>query len=331
MKKLINFFKSQRGAMFSMDARVALVVASVLAGAISVQVVQKIQRDRIAATEGGVLELMIGLENYYRATIPATVPDSFNDGGTDDFESAIIDDGYVDNASLVVDAWGNDWTYDYCETTRTIDGITRPIFYAVIYSHGPDEANDSAVTADFLPNGSTCASSFGAWQPENDDIGAKFTSIDVERERVARHQRQAKEVIDALQAYETGLFLDNQRHCASVGNPGGDKRCNWDTTGGNEYDLGEEARMNYYPSSTLDAGDSATPPNNYYYEVYALGTGSSYDPGSANGMRNFVELLGLPTEYATDPWGNSLCYDSNSTDRDEAPFLATIKYDNTCP
>lgn len=335
---MMKWFNKQRGAMFSMDARIALVVGSILAGTIGVQVVQKIQRDRLELAEASAFALVKALDSYMNASpngpMPYGYPSTF-DTGTHNFALRVLEEGYAKEGILPTDSWNNTWIYDACQTNMTIEGIVVSIYYAAVYSMGPDGIADSG-TNDFLTD-ATCQADYAAWAPANDDIGTKYTSLELQRDRVLEYKRRAQTVVAALQAYENTLFLENQRFCAIPANQT-NSRCNWDTTSG--YEIGEEALLNYYPRSVLDTLDGGASPGNFYYSMNRSGilgsTAGNWVFGTLVGGANFtsetlVNTLGLSTEYATDPWGRRLCYHSNASGVMEAPFLATVSYATSCP
>lgn len=341
---MMNWLKKQRGALFSMDARIALVVGSILAGTIGVQVVQKIQRDRVELAGAQALSIMKALDNYLSdepSTLASAVvyghPSTFSTG-TNNYASIVLDGGYASEPIATTDPWGNEWVYEGCATNLSIEGVTVSVYYAAVYSRGPDGIADSG-TNDFLVN-ATCAADYGAWEVANDDIGMKYTNLELQRTRVAEYRRRAQTVLAALQTYENTRFLDNQRFCSNSGNQA-NARCNWDTSASSPgYDLGEEARMNYYPRSSLDTLDSGTSPNDFYYDMNGGGFGGGVSGhwtfGSTPVGMNFnsellINEIGLSQEYVTDPWGRRLCYHSNSGGVLEAPFLATVSYASSCP
>lgn len=347
-----NYFTRQRGAMFSMDARIALVIASILAGVIGTQAMQRIERSRVETAEQGVVQLMHGLETYYNTVSPTVLPPgnpSTFGSGAGNFASVILDTGIVPDASLVTDPWGNDWIYDTCTVADTIEGIGMNVQYAVLYSMGPDATADSGEN-DFLSQGS-CAADFADWSPQGDDIGMKFNSLEIEQARAEKTKEQLTAVVQALQAYETQMYLRNQQICKDLDDPnvlpaednpaaGRSPGCDFDTDG--LYDSGEEIKFNYYPRSTLDgntsyylvpgAGDDtgAGIPNSNF-TVDAQGK-DAYNPNSVNDMQTFLQLLGLSNDYLRDPWGRMLCYKSNASSpaATQAPFTASVTYTNTC-
>lgn len=318
--------KGQRGAMFSMDARIALVIASVLAGVVGTQVVQRIERGRVEAAESGVQTLISGLENYYKTVslnaIPPGDPSTFNTGAGN-FQSVVLDTGIVPQANLATDPWDRNWVYDTCTAAATIEGVQVNVHYAVLYSGGPNLTNESG-SNDFLTN-AACAANYAAWNTTADDIGVKFNTFDIERERVDEMKRKLADIEGALQAYETSRFLENQTYCSNGANQGQTPRCDYN---GGGYITGEEISLNYFPRSTND-GTAA----DYYIPDGRTATGNELNTVSntAASITSLMTLLGLSSNYVRDPWGRLLCYESNRTDNTQAPFTAKVEYTNTCP
>ncbi|MBI1364086.1 MAG: hypothetical protein GC134_08880 [Proteobacteria bacterium] len=350
-----NILRNQHGAMFSMDARIALVVASILAVSLGGMQMSRIERTKVENTDVAAELITKGIETYYISTGITTVPTSWAN-----VQTLVFDTGLVENQTLNADAWGSAWVYDTCtETNVSIDGIVVPsVQYFAIYSPGKDGTNDSG-TGDFLTNGS-CAADYGAWQPANDDIGRKFSTLDIEKSRVKVFRRQGEEITKALSAYEARLFTENQNYCSNklalfmAGNaaqdPANDDRCDWmdvqdvnqanpnyinssSRADDNTYDIGEEGRANYYPRSSLE---------NQNLDVYyvpdlrtaaSLGVQATYDVGAAasatNSMEALMELLSLPRTYAVDPWNRRLRYNSNVTNVGQAPFTTSIEFCTT--
>ena len=316
----------QRGAMFSMDARIALVIASVLAGVVGTQVVQRIERSRVEAAEIGVQQLLDGLENYYKTvslnSIPPGDPSTF-DSGAGNFKSVIVDTGIVSQANLATDPWNRTWRFDKCTATATIEGVQTTVQYAVLYSDGPNLTAESG-TGDFLTN-AACAANYGAWNVAGDDIGVKFNTFDIERERVSEMKRKLAAIEGALQAYEATKFLENQAFCATPANQSTTPRCDVTNDG---YITGEEVALNYFPKSVND-GTAAV----YYIPNGKAASGSEMASvsNSAASMTSFLTMLGLSSNYLRDPWGRLLCYESNRTDNTSGPFTAKVEYTNSCP
>lgn len=316
--------KAQRGAMFSMDARIALIIASVLAGVVGTQVIQRIERNRVAAAEEGVQQLLEGLKNYYKTVsldaIPPGSPDAFN-SGTGNFEAVIVDQGLVAQDNLNTDPWGNVWTYEACSRAATIEGMPVTVHHVILFSHGPDGVADAG-TGDILTSGA-CATDYASWNVAGDDIGEKFSTFDIERDRVNLTRRNLAAIQDGLGAYESSRFMENQAECLD-----GVPLAECDFNGNGTYETGEEVGFNYFPQSVNDLTAAE-----YYIPDARLATGSEMASvsNSLADMQSFVSMLGLNNEYAVGPWGRRLCYESNRTNQLSAPFTVKIEYNDTCP
>jgi hypothetical protein len=326
---------TQRGAMFSMDARIALVVASVLAVSIGGMQMSRIERTKIENTDIAADLIIKGIEAYYLNTGITTVPATWAN-----VQTLVFDAGFVENQSINVDAWGTAWRYDVCSVNNVmIDGVRVPtVHYIALYSPGKDGVYDSGA-GDFLPN-ATCAASYGAWTPANDDIGRKFSTLDIEKRRVELYRRQAQEISTALTALEGRMFIQNQQFCGGLtpAAAAATARCNFDLASG--YTAGEEANYNYYPKSSVDT----TAGRRYYVGNNAVGTVTGdarvaaggtfernlFDPtaaaGSSASMETLMQLLNLPTTHAVDPWNRRLRYDSNVTGSTVPPYSAAIEF-----
>lgn len=328
----------QRGALFSMDARIALIIASILAAVISVEAMQHIQRSRVETAEAGIQSLMDGLETYYRTVSITTFP-----ANVTDFVADVVDSGIVTDSSLATDPWGHNWVYDTCSTTSTMEGVSVTVQYATLFSDGPDGVDDTSSAGNTL-NPSTCASDFANFKPQNDDIGMKFNTLDIERERVEKSRTQLQQIIAALQTYETQMFMRNQTICQAMaaGSYGGAPQnripgCNYN--GDATYDSGEEVKLNYFPKSTLDtsaakylvpnAGNTGGGAPNSNFSTDAQGK-TTYNPTSATDMNTLMTLIGLSTDMSTDPWGRRLCYKSNVSLVDQGPYNVSVTYNNSC-
>ena len=328
----------QRGAMFSMDARIALIIASVLAGVVGTQVIQRIERNKVGAAEQGVAQLMEGLKNYYTtvsldAIPPGGVADAFNTSTAtpeDDFESVILDEGLVTQDNLNTDPWGEVWTYDECQRDATIEGVDVTVHHVVIFSNGPDGVADSRTgdVDDFLTD-ANCATDYADWRAENDDIGEKFSTFDIERKRVDITRQQINAIREGIGAYESAMFLEAQSECP------GSLAITCDFDGVDGYENGEEENYNFFPRSSTDSTTSAK---------YFIPDGRAVDVTTDEmalvdntilaEMEAFLEILGLNSALATDPWGRQLCYESNRTERDLPPFSAKVAYvdaSSPCP
>lgn len=322
------FFKSQRGAMFSLDARIAVIIGSILAGVISVQSISRVERTRIATAEQQLEELSLGLAAYMEDASTTGVPSTI---------AALVTSGHVKSGVTDSDPWGNTWQYHAVSENKTIDGITFPVYYAALYSYGPDGLNNSGTA----PTTVALQKSFA---PGGDDLAVRYNSFDLERKRVDTFKAMGQEVIASLAAFEAARFSDNQTYCSGLVDSNADAvitfgagathdyaansaqqyRC--DTNYDGTYDQNEEDGLNYFPPSVSDnTRASAAAGGNIYFDKRLSGAATIYST-SVSDMQSLLTLLGLPTSYATDPWGQTMVYNSNLFDASFSPFKANVKW-----
>jgi hypothetical protein len=295
LRKLLN----QKGAMFGMDARVALIIASVLAATGGVTVMSKIERNRVEAAERGVSILRDGVISYYETIDLDAMPPAI----ADLFSNSVIEEGI-----LADDPWGNAWEYNVVsDTTKSIEDVPVTIFYVVIHSTGKD-ATDNSV-------GISSIAEYVAWAAGGDDIGIKFNTLEIEKKRVKAYVTMGKTVVNALNVYESSKYLEAEALCAPGGTNPADADC---TNSGKVY-----SEYNYYPESNPQ-GNGGGGTAVYYNNV--TGAATSFTSGNAGDMQALMTEIALPTAYAIDPWGRPLNYESNATGRNEAPFSASVWY-----
>ncbi len=293
MTILNQIFHFQRGAIFGMDARVALIIASILAATGGVTIMSRLERDKVDQTERHLIILREGILDDYSNTRLTTFAPSLD---------PLFLSGIVTETNAKTDAWGNNWHYYPLSDTVTVENTRITMQYAVLFSSGKDGVADSSQPYD--------AEDFANWEPANDDIGIKISSRDVELERLEEYRARGQLIVDRLATYESSRFLEGAGIC------GGSEAPEWC----NDYQGKNHTQFNYYPRSELDTVEGVI----YYSE--ASGNENVYMAGDVNDMRRLLADIGLPTTYAADPWGRVLFYDSNITDRENPPFTASICY-----
>jgi len=293
----------QRGAMFGMDARIALIVAAILTAAGGITLMSKLESNKAEAAQQQALVIRDGLGQYYQQTGINHLPDTLAD---------LFSTGAVTDPSLKKDPWGNPWEYSHTTATVKVEGTPITMQMAVVYSRGKDGVADSG--------GVNNDSDFNQWQPRNDDIGAKFISRDIEEKRLQNYRARAQLIVSKLEASENAAFLQAQNTCGNAGLPSDDSSTtassvpSWCTdTGGKNYTL-----FNYYPKSNADDTDGVV-----YYADKVLGH-ATYNSGNLVDMQQMMIDLGLPAAYAQDPWGRTLMYNGNITNRTDPPYSASI-------
>lgn len=281
--------------MFGMDARVALVIASVLAATGGVSVMSKLERNRVTAAEYGVQIFLTALENYYKTINLTRLPKELTE---------LFSEGLVEDAALAEDPWGGKWNYSAIKRDITIENIPVTVNYAVVASPGKNgitESEDVATPAEW-----------DAWAPKGDDIGTKFSTIEIEKKRVETFQQQGQIIVTKLEEFEQTRFVEVDTLCSVTPN---DPQCFVSN------ELGQvitQENFNFYPKSSLDETEGA------FYYGQQFKEEPEFLSGDKRSMEDLMALLKLPAYFAVNPWGEVLTYHSNIYQRPVAPFRASI-------
>lgn len=294
LKALLSFFnplRQQTGALFGMDARIALIIASVLVGTGGVTIMSRLERSKVLQAENTLDELRQGIDTYYRTISVTQLPLALDD---------LFTEGVVNNLGMKQDPWNRRWYYSTYSANITLEGTPIVMHYATIHSAGKDGVNNSAAI--------TSEIDYAQWEPLNDDIGIKFSTRDVEVERLAEYRARGQLITDKLSAFESAAYLQATGACEST-TP--ESYCE-------NVDNKNYTQLNYYPQSDLDNTEGVV-----YFSTISGGS-PNFTAGDINDMQELMSALGLPTLYATDPWGRTLFYHSNVTERSNPPFTASI-------
>lgn len=283
----------QNGAMFGMDARIALIIAAILASVGGWQMMSRLESGKAEAAKQGAEALKDAVDRFYQTIGINRLPTNLDE---------LFASNLVTDPSLKFDPWGNPWEYHTGSAQIRFEGMPITAQFAVIYSRGKNGAADSGTFSG--------PDDFAEWAPKKDDIGTKYVSRDVERRRIDEYRTRAQLIIDKLEAAESAAFMEAQSTCSTDGAP------TWCTqTNGKNYTL-----FNYYPKA-----DSDDTTDTVYYSEKILNK-APYVSGSPDDMAQLMTDLGLPSSYATDPWGRVLMYSPNITGRTIPPFSASICY-----
>ncbi|MBI1309337.1 MAG: hypothetical protein GC129_05790 [Proteobacteria bacterium] len=286
-----RMFSGQSGAMFGMDARIALIIAAILASVGGWQMMSRLESSKVDAAQQQAEQLKDALDRYYQTKGINHLPNSLEE---------LFTEGVITDPSLKTDPWGAPWEYAHSSAQLRFEDMPVTTQFAVIYSRGKNGLNDSG--------GFSGLDDFAQWAPGKDDVGTKYISRDVERKRIDEYRGRAQLIIDKLEAAESSAFLEAQNTC------GGDSPPAWCTdTAGKNYTL-----FNFYPKADSDDTTDVI----YYSEKVA--NKPVYSSGNVDDMQQLMIDLGLPANYATDPWGRILMYNPNVTGRTIPPFSASI-------
>jgi hypothetical protein len=291
IKQLKQIFLSQRGAMFGMDARIALIVASVLAATGGITIMSRLDRGKVDAAERSLFLIRDAMLDYYQTIGITELPPTID---------TLMEEGLIEDLSLEKDPWGNPWQYAQLTTNVELEGTDIAMKYAIVFSAGKDGVVDS----DIIQN----ENDYAQWAERNDDKGIKVSTRDVEMKRLEEYRARAQLIVDKITSMEAANYLESTGIC------GGSSPANWCA----DYEGKNHTQFNYYPKSDLDQTDGVI------YFTDAKGQTTSYIAGDLNDMRQLMEDIGLPTTYAIDPWNRVLFYHSNITKRENPPFTASI-------
>lgn len=284
---------AQRGAMFGMDARIALIIAAILTAAGGITYMSRIERSKVEQAELYIEKLRSGLLKYYQQIGINKMPDNLE---------VLFQNGLIDDPAARKDPWGNPWYYEHFASNVSIEGTLVTVHFAAISSGGKDGVNNSP--------GLTSELDYAEWEPLKDDVGQKVSTRDIEVKRKEEYVGRAALIIDKLESAENAGYVEAQGACSGVTPPA------WCSN----FEGKNYTQFNFYPVSDLDSGNGSV---NYAAKILNK---TPYISGNENDMMQLMADLGLPTSYATDPWGRNLNYHGNITARSDPPFSASICY-----
>jgi hypothetical protein len=286
---------SQRGAMFGMDARVALIIMAILAAVGGWQMISRLESQKTDLAEAQAAMLRDGLNKYYATVGINRLPESLDE---------LFQAGIITDPALRKDPWGNSWEYYHLATPVRVEDTPINLQLAVIFSRGKNAIDDTG--------GFNSAEEFTAWELLKDDLGVKYTSRDTDLTRLTEYQNQAAQIVDRLENAENVGYLEAQSTCEATNKPA------WcepqDGKGWQQF--------NYYPRTDADDTSGVV-----YYQERVLQK-NSYTSGNLDDMQRLAADLGLPVSVAQDPWGRVLQINTNMAGRTEPPFTASICFSN---
>ncbi len=330
-----NIFNQQRGAMFSLDARIVLLIAGILSTVAGYQTLAKIDENRYTFTQDALSLIKNATQEYY--TEQGLL--------TNDIQADLILQGYISNPEVTADGWNNNFVIQATKTMTLINNVDIPVEYLIVYSTGRDQISnfgdaniDTAYELDTLEK-------WQNWQPEGDDIGFMFTTLPFVTKKVAVMNEQLQKTQSTLIAFAQNLIAKTRQDCSwttaemtalTMTNMLAITTVNGNTATGQQHicdfnydgtiDSEEFLQLNYYPQV---AGEG-----NAQYRVQASRAilGSSVPDTSyvVATISDLLEVLNLPESYGTTDLGLSLCYDSNIGDKTKPPYQAGVWYTESC-
>jgi type II secretory pathway pseudopilin PulG len=288
---LLRSFSGQSGAMFGMDARVALIVMAILAGVGGWQMMSRLESNKTDQAEAQSAEITQGLAKYYATIGISRLPENLEE---------LFRSNVLTNPSLRKDPWGNPWEYYHISALLRIEDTPITVQFAVVFSRGKNTIDDTG--------GFSSLEEFGGWETKKDDLGSKFTTRETDLKRLDDYRARASLIIDKLEATESANFLEAQGSCNGTEAPA------WCTDlEGKNYTL-----FNYYPKTDADDTSGVV-----YYTDKVLSK-RLYSSGNLDDMQQLMIDLGLPASFAQDPWGRVLMINPNITQRTDPPYSASL-------
>jgi type II secretory pathway pseudopilin PulG len=283
--------KRQVGAMFGMDARIALIIMAILAGVGGWQMMSRLESQKMDTAEAQANLLRDGIAKYYATVGLNRLPETLEE---------LFQQGIITDPSLRKDPWGQGWEYYHGKTEVRVEDTPLTMQLAVVFSRGKNALDDTS--------GFNSAEEFAAWEVQKDDVGAKYTSREEDLRRLTDYQEQAGRIIDRLENSETVGFLEAQMACDGNDAPpwcAGVNGKNWQ-------------QFNFYPKTDADSTAGVV-----YYQADILQK-KTFTSGNLEDMQELMVELGLPVATAQDPWGRVLQLNTNMTARTEPPFSASL-------
>ena len=295
MRQLFN----PRGAMFGIDARIAVFVLALAALAVTAVQTNRVARDRTILTEAHLKTIEHAVGQYALVT--------GNDG-----HGMLIDYAEFLEVSIpdpTQDAWGNPLGFAQWTTTPALpDGSAETLHHFILVSAGPDGVMDSATSLASL-------AAWQAWAPVGDDLGRKFTTLHIRDELYRDRERRLQRIREALDRLATTRRAALVAFC-DVGANQTHSDCNINGVSG--YQTDEELSSHFYPRASSDSSTSK------FYPVPL--PDNTFTSADITSMQALLSLLGLPTALAMDGFDRILKYASNPTQNPTGPYLVRVWY-----
>lgn len=204
------------------------------------------------------------------------------------------------------DTWGRPRAFiTFKDPYRNLQGTNVEIFYATIFSAGPDGKADESIgvavennayaspdSADWWKNAAGSPGPvqlFSQLSPSKDDIMTRFTDYPEKLERYNITLQRLDRISTAIESYAKNGYANKVVTCGSL-----PRDPSTGLTGDATCDNGAPERIIYYPKSlgVADTNDTA----NYYNTRVYVDNAQSDSSRRAN-MRDLMRLLGLPDDF----------------------------------
>lgn len=299
---IFNIIKTKKAVVFGMDARVTLIVTSIMLMVVGLNQFVNIEKNNELETKTD-LKLIKNATNIY-----------YNDN----YIAPTIDDLLLrrylnlekESININSDPWGSEYILGSIINSEIILGQKMPVKYFYIFSKGKNRELDTLIPTD--------KTSWQNLKASGDDFLLKFSSYEAEKEVAEIEQRQLTIIKFLLQSYVDEKVRENQSFCEQEVNQL-DIKCDINQDG--DYELKEELRLNYLPKETDDNQGE------YYIDTTNYKSGYINTSVSAeNNMYSFISLIGGHQSLVKSPRGLVLRYDSNKYKNNTAPYFGSVWY-----
>lgn len=325
-KTIKQLIQSQRGAMFSLDARIVLMIAGILSTIAGYQTIAKIDENRYKFTQEALNLVQHAVKQHYLdlGTLPSTI------------EADLIGLGYINNPEMSADGWNNTFEIHTQTFPTTIRNVTVDIDYIAVYSTGRNKTSDST--------DATTQAEWGAWTTEGDDLGFSFNTSAHISPKIDEMLEQLNIVQSALISFSQDLVAKTRIDCSwttaemataaltSLAAPAtldtinyaNGQRAVCDLNNDGLIESEEFLQLNYYPKVQSEGAAS------YRASRTVLGSAVPDNRYIVADMDAFLGVLKLPESYKDTDIGMTLCYDSNIGDKTKPPYQAGVWYTTSC-
>lgn len=294
--------------MFGMDARITVILAMVIALAVGVNQLSRINSDKAEDTLAR-MEKVIDAINRFTAKygrypywddqelMLTTTMDDFNQP-------------FLASSNDLADAWGTPFLFIYLSGDYTS---------AHIVSAGADKVFNDEYGYDYSYLDGNCSNEVKFFK--GDDLHICFNNYASAVDNKVSDETKLKKIMERIEAQAARNRLVWQSGCAS-GTIGDGSDC--DYNGDMTYTPGEEMDMNFYPYAVPAIPPSCPAGKPVYADFIEFGR--SYNTFNEASMEALMTMLGLPTSYARSTNGALVRYNSNVSNRCHGPFIAKVSW-----
>lgn len=302
----IKFFKSKKAVVFGMDARVTLMVTSILMLVVGYNIFVSSEKKNINIVKTDLQMIKIATLNFYEDNY--SVPTVQN----------LLERKYLSlKDNINSDPWGVSYHLESVTNEEIFNSTKVNTKYMYAISYGNDGVKNTTEP--------TTKAEWEALVAGGDDIILKFDSLKIEDKLTKMEFDQLEIVKFLLETYVNKKESENTTFCNIISNQT-EARCDVNQDG--KYDYREELNLNYMPKEISDANGK------YYLTINSVHlTQNIFKSGYINStvndqhnMYSFMNLIEGPKELVISPRNLVLHFDSNIYKNTQTPYFAKVWY-----